>query len=265
MIRATFSADTTCINVALPKSWADLTQDELATVYDFMTRYENEDEDLRFHLLRYFLGIRFDRKRNRKAKDDTYRCTIDAVTDEGTRKFVLFVTGDMFAGWVDELNWLSDPGNVPVRLETIDGAKAVNALFHGVTFKSYYVVENYYQGYIRSKNPTAMRMIERLLYPGIEQTEEITPARVLNILNWIAQVKNVFAQTFTNFFRPASGEGEAPNMLDIMNNQIRILTGGDVTKEETINNIDCWRALTELDFKAKEAEELRQQLAKAKK
>ena len=46
-------------------------------------------------------------------------------------------------------------------------------------------------------------------------------------------------------------------MLEIMNNEIRVLTGGDVTKEQAILATDCRRALTELDFKAKEAREFK--------
>ena len=39
------------------------------------------------------------------------------------------------------------------------------------------------------------------------------------------------------------------------NVQLRALTQGDVTKEEMIKNMDCWRALTELNEKAREAAE----------
>ena len=38
---------------------------------------------------------------------------------------------------------------------------------------------------------------------------------------------------------------------------IRALTGGDITKEESILKTDTWRALTELDALAKEAANLR--------
>ena len=41
------------------------------------------------------------------------------------------------------------------------------------------------------------------------------------------------------------------------NAMIRALTGGDITKEEQILKMDTWRALTELDAKAKEADDLR--------
>ena len=42
-----------------------------------------------------------------------------------------------------------------------------------------------------------------------------------------------------------------------MNAQIRALTGGDITKEREVLKMDCWRALTELDAKAKDYEDMR--------
>ena len=48
-----------------------------------------------------------------------------------------------------------------------------------------------------------------------------------------------------------------------MNAQIRALTGGDITKEEIIRKANVWRALTELDAKAREAEELNKKLKKS--
>ena len=42
-----------------------------------------------------------------------------------------------------------------------------------------------------------------------------------------------------------------------MNNQIRALTKGDITKEAQVLAMDVWRALTELDAQAKEYDELK--------
>jgi hypothetical protein len=41
-----------------------------------------------------------------------------------------------------------------------------------------------------------------------------------------------------------------------MNTQIRALTGGDITKEQQVLEMDCWRALTELNAKAADQEEI---------
>ena len=42
-----------------------------------------------------------------------------------------------------------------------------------------------------------------------------------------------------------------------MNAQIHALTGRDITKEREVLKMDCWRALTELDAKAKDYEDMR--------
>ena len=57
--------------------------------------------------------------------------------------------------------------------------------------------------------------------------------------------------------QPVGKVGGEYNMLDAVNAQIRALTDGDVTKEEFIKGYDCWRCLTELDAKAREAEEFK--------
>lgn len=84
----------------------------------------------------------------------------------------------------------------------------------------------------------------------------------------MASLKQYFAQVFNNFYKPAptneNGGSLAGEQVDLFkqlrdstNSQIRALTGGDITKEATIMKMDTWRALTELDAKAKEAEEYR--------
>lgn len=61
----------------------------------------------------------------------------------------------------------------------------------------------------------------------------------------------------------ADFQGYAPPIGEVlrtaMNVQIRALTGGDTTKEEAVLSMDTWRALTELDAKAKEVEDIKRQ------
>ena len=51
-------------------------------------------------------------------------------------------------------------------------------------------------------------------------------------------------------------------MLEVVDAEIRALTGGDITKEAQVLQSDCWRALTELDAKAREAREMKELLNK---
>ena len=93
--------------------------------------------------------------------------------------------------------------------------------------------------------------------------------RSVSVFYWFASLKQYFAMLFPHFFQPMSSDnggnllGGSSNLFaqlrDSTNAQIRALTGGDVTKEEAIKKMDTHRALTELDAKAREAEEYRKQ------
>ena len=99
-----------------------------------------------------------------------------------------------------------------------------------------------------------------------------TKAHLVGIFYWIASLKQYFAREFPNFYMPATnteekllGSGQTDTyrqLRESTNAMIRALTGGDITKEERILKMDTWRALTELDAKAREAEELRKQYKK---
>lgn len=75
-----------------------------------------------------------------------------------------------------------------------------------------------------------------------------------------SRVKEYFAANFPHFFKPAreGGELRRVDILPAMQAQIRALTDGDVTKQQAVYNTDCWAALTELDNKAREAEEFKE-------
>lgn len=179
------------------------------------------------------------------------------------------VTPAQLAELLEPLDFIREPGSEPVRLDRMDrkAYEAVNPLLQGIPFGRYIQIENLYQGFIMSRSHEAVESLAGLLYPGYgsDKRDSLTAIDVFNILQWMVQLKTMFARQWPNFFRPCDGSAEAPSMLDVMNNEIRALTGGDVSKEDMILQIDCWRALTELDFKAKEAEEHRREMAKLKK
>ena len=80
---------------------------------------------------------------------------------------------------------------------------------------------------------------------------------------WWASLKEHLSKMFPNFFG-GSGDGNLlgnvatpATVRASMNNQIRALTKGDITKEAQVLAMDVWRALTELDAQAKEYDELK--------
>ena len=153
----------------------------------------------------------------------------------------------------------------PVRLATVQGAEAVAADLQGVPFESYLALENFYQGFLHTQRMDCLGEMAQLLYPTMKG--KLTRAELLSVFYWFASVKDLFTRSFPHFFTfaPTDGgnllgdaaQGLGDTLRQAMNAQIRALTGGDITKEQSVLAMDCWRALTELDAKAREAEEIK--------
>lgn len=163
---------------------------------------------------------------------------------------------------IKQLEFVDGYETFDVRLESIGGFKAVDALLHQVRFHDYLQMEKNYQGYLATKEERFTMGLARLLYPGVAALDD---AEKLNCIMWYSYVKSEFARRyFRHFFKPAPvSSGKVVNWLEQMNAQIRALTDGDITKEQAVYDKDCWRALTELDAKAREAEEFRKKYPKA--
>lgn len=255
MIRVTFS-DNRLEITGIPSSWSELSAKELEMVYQLMS--DRDSESLALTVLCRLTGIRIIRE-----AAGGFICAVP-LSDGETAMVTL--SPEILLSAVEVLDWLKEPGNVPVRIPSLRGHTAVDARLHGVSFGDYISVENNLQGYLATQNSKALAAVAAKLYPGFDQSEKLTESECINIFNWCAQIKAMFSDSFANFFKPGGdGGADAMSMLEIMNTEIRALTGGDLTKEEAVLEADCWRALTELDFKAKEAEEFNAQMAKYKK
>ena len=172
------------------------------------------------------------------------------------RQFVCAITA---------LDYLKSFPPYPVRIRTIGKAAAIAADFQGVPFSTFISTDNYYQGFLHTHNTNLLRDAATLLYPNVKR-KHLTTAHCLSIFYWLASLKQYLARLFPHFLTPCAPTptnllGETLSIADkvrhAMNAQIRALTSGDITKEQAVLAMDTWRALTELDAKAKEAEEIR--------
>ena len=179
-------------------------------------------------------------------------------TEQGLLHFRL--DPEILPSVLERLNWLDNPGNVPVRPERLHGAAALETCLHGVAYGTYLQCENCYQGVLQSHSEAAVDHLARLLYPGMQG--QLAPWEQLAVIQWWTQLKAMFGSLFSYLFKIRDTDASPVDMADAMNNQIRALTGGDVTKEDTILSTDTWRALTELDAKAREADELNRKIKK---
>ena len=83
-----------------------------------------------------------------------------------------------------------------------------------------------------------------------EHIRHLSKVEEVNVFYWFTSVKRYFANMFTHFFTQLEDDSLAPKAVTFaylqnsMNTQIRALTGGDITKEKEVLEMDCWRALT---------------------
>lgn len=255
MTRVTFSSEDGKLDISLPSFWGELTQPELEDTLRLKATVPAE-------LLKTYLFARLTGMRVLRHDVDGWYCRFRI----GRRMVVVKITLEEMAVMLKPLDFVDDPGDIPVRPDRLGKRRAVDASLHGIPFGVYLRIENLYQGYIMSKDADALVAIADLLYPGTRPLASLDDVQTLAVLQWLVQIKGLFARTFANLFQPSgSSEVTAGSMMRSMNNQIRALSGGDVAKEADVLAADCWRALTELDFKAKEAEDYRKMRAEIKK
>lgn len=137
-------------------------------------------------------------------------------------------------------------------------------MLHDVSFYDYLNIEKNYQLFMLNQEDKFLQKMAHLMYRtadgSADKTAHFEPYELLGVFMWFSSVKEYFAANFTHFFKPAKEGGELRrvDILPAMQAQIRALTDGDVTKQQAVYNTDCWAALTELDNKAREAEEFKE-------
>ena len=96
-----------------------------------------------------------------RREHDEFVLRAKAVNDKGRLRYVLFrATPNQLAELLEPLMFVFEPGQVPVRLESWKGARAVNASLHGVSFGDYLQLENLYQGFLSTISASGL-LVER--------------------------------------------------------------------------------------------------------
>ncbi len=145
-------------------------------------------------------------------------------------------------------------------------------LLRDITFQQYLDAENYYQEFIFTKNVDALHNLMATLFqiPGHEYNNELTNKAIkrmkrcsevekLMVVMWFVGIKEYFSNNFKYLFSRANTDEDdpttAPDMLGIIRNQVRMLTEGDITKEDMVLAAPTWTALDEMNNKCREAKQ----------
>lgn len=236
----------TVISLSIPKTWQDLPDRELRFVYQLLQGEYPLPKIKTLCLLRWG-HLKLVRREG-------------AVFIVRLQKHTFPLSALQISEAVQCLAWLGDFPQYPVRLSRIGRHRPVRADFQNVSFGNFLALDNLYQGFLQSQKPELLRDMAALMY----QAPKIQLSKVeeISIFYWYTSLKRYFANMFTHFFRMEQVSANNPTALSFqqlqqnMNTQIRALTGGDITKEKEVLEMDCWRALTELEAKAIDYEEL---------
>lgn len=172
--------------------------------------------------------------------------------------------------FLGQLEFVDSLETMDNRLEVVQGLKAVNALLQEdadtgriISFHEYLCMEQRYQRYLTSRDEDRIDILASFLYRKADGSRPadttLTAAERVGVLAWFGHVKYVMSYAFPHLFGKSKGDDDTSDLsvIESINVQLRAATDGDVTKEAAVKAVDCWRALTELDAKAKQAEEFR--------
>jgi len=231
-----------------PKSWKELTQEQLRYVFFLLSTFPEKT------VVKTYMFLRFTGLEVEKSIAGGVRCRL--MGDKRGRK--INIATWQIQSLLHQFDYIDTYDGMGVRLESIQGYHAVDALLHGLPFADYLNCEAIYQTFLQTKDETRIDALARILYRDNEDNAPerlvLTPTERTGTFIWYTSAKMAMAKAFPHFFKPSEGE-TTPQLMEMMNAQIRALTEGDVTKEEKVEELDCWRCLTELDAKAREAAE----------
>lgn len=228
------------IDITLPRSWRDMSQEKLRYFFSLMAMGFGQDQIKTYCLFRWGnLEVVQQMGKSYMLKKD---------------KKEFLASPMLIASCVDCLSFLDEMPTYPTNLRKIGRYECLPFNFSEVPFKKFIICDNLYQGYMATKKDDLLEEMAKVLYnPRVKINN---PERI-SILYWWASLKNYFNSEFKYFFNgTSSGTLTGEQVKNAMNAQIRALTGGDITKEKEVLAMDTWRALTELDAKAHDYEEL---------
>jgi hypothetical protein len=258
------------LDLTTPKSWKELSERQLIYIGWLMTNRQLSPTELQTHAFVRFTGIRI-----RHRHSGYWLC------EHKKRLFTL--SPEQIFSFSRQFTWLTSGIGEITPLATLKGFSHVDVRLRNTPFKQYFACENNYQAFIHTKNTDFLQRLAACFYDvdGLEFSDERAiknagkfdkvPFHILHtVFLWYYGLKSVFQQHFPYFFQKVESIMEddwpqAPNMREQINNMIRTLTGGDVTKTRAIADTDTWAALAELNAKAREYKELETRMNKYKK
>ena len=248
------------IEIVLPAGFHELTPAQLKVISKLLLTRNKSKEYLQIRALNYFSGLKI----VKLVGPGIFLCI-------HKKKKHLIAASDI-AYHKDKLNWLCDIPKSFAPLPKLAGRKPVNTILEGTPLSLYLAAENFYQAYLHTEQREYLQCLAAVLYSaGYPFNDQDTSSRhrkfrftsaaeLFTVFLWYSAIKQILAANFPYLFAGTAGteEQSAPDMRAHINNMIRVLTAGDVTKMESVLSTETWFALFELNEKSREIEEFNQ-------
>lgn len=245
------------IDIKLPESWGQLTQSQLKTVLKYLSSSTITIHQCKILLAMKLGGISFHSIDQQGA----------LVKFNGV--FIILSDDDMLA-LAHSLDFIEEDPGYPVRLFELKHRKAVHPDMRDLNFAQWLAIENLYFGFLETRDLSLLNEILTILYPKSGLFSRLVKTfnkrsldyTHINALKWISSFKKWLCRRYPELFKTLETSGDYSmssnqrKLMESMNAQIRALTKGDITKKETVLNMDLHSALTELDALALEARKL---------
>lgn len=248
------------MSFTIPKGWEKLTAEQLRYVIRLLWLY-NGHADLQ-QRVQTAAFVHFADIEVVSHTDQGWLCR------ERRHGATFLLDPELLPSIMQHVEWMTETERMTVRIEQVEGHKAVDFELQELPFGKYLEAENNFQSYLQSKKESCLVELARILYlvPDGSDAPELREEILMGAFLWFNAAKQLLGQQFPNFLKPASGKQEditQESLIESMRAQIRLLTKGDVTKQKYIlEETDTWTALAELDALAKEAEEIKRKYGK---
>lgn len=241
----------------LPTSWGELTQQQLRTVLTLYAVLADQTDGMTE--VKIAAWANFCRVGIQRRTDQGWLC----ILLDGGGQFLL--DPEQMPSVLEPLGWLDHPEEMTVRIEKVGDFEARKMYLNDVNFGEFLRLENFYQSYLITKDDGLMRDMATILYGMTkEQAARLKQDILLGIFLWFGAAKKHWADIYHHFFKPSANgsAGTQEDQRESMNAQIRLLTKGDVTKNNQVLDTPLEPALAELDALAREAEEIKKKYGK---